>query len=97
MKEGSPLMLVSLLTAPYCWIFDECLVIPALLQGAYLTRFRPFLAVLALASVVIEAELMSGFKLFSTLYLWTAPAWLVWYLCATGIKRTQAEEIAASQ
>jgi hypothetical protein len=97
MKDGSPLMLVSLLTAPYCWIFDECLAIPALLQGAYLTRFRPFLAVLALASVVIEIELMSGFKLFSTLYLWTAPVWLVWYLCATGIKRTQAEGIGVSQ
>ena len=83
MKDGSLLMLVSILVAPYCWIIDESLAIPALLQGAYLTRFRPLLAVLALASVVIEAELMSGCKLFSNSYIWTAPAWLVWYLCAT--------------
>jgi hypothetical protein len=83
MKDGSLLMLVSIIVAPYCWIIDESLAIPALLQGAYLTRFRPLLAVLALASVVIEAELMSGCKLFSNSYIWTAPAWLVWYLCAT--------------
>ena len=83
MKDGSVLMLVSILAAPYCWIIDESLAIPALLHGAYLTRFRPLLAVLALASVAIEAELMSGCKLFSYFYVWTAPAWLTWYLCAT--------------
>ena len=93
MKDGNLLMLVSILVAPYCWIIDESLAIPALLQGAYLTRFRPMLAVLALASVVIEAELMSGCKLFSDSYVWTAPAWLAWYLYATWNKdiRTTAD------
>jgi hypothetical protein len=93
MKHGSPLMLVSLLTAPYSWVYDGCLAIPALLQGAYLTRSKTFLVVLAFASLLVEVELIGGIKIFSALYLWTAPAWLAWYLCATGIKGTQAEGI----
>jgi hypothetical protein len=97
MKDGSLLMLISILVAPYCWIIDESLAIPSLLQGAYLTRLRPLLAVLALASVVIEIELMSGCKLFSNFYVWTAPGWIAWYLCATRIKRRQAEGIGAIQ
>ncbi|MGA3010691.1 MAG: glycosyltransferase family 87 protein [Terracidiphilus sp.] len=92
MKDGNLLMLISILVAPYCWIIDESLAIPALLQGAYLTRFRSLLAVLAIATVVIEAELMSGCKLFSNSYVWTAPGWLAWYLLATwkrGVKSTE--------
>ncbi len=95
MKDGNLLMLISILVAPYCWIIDESLAIPALLQGAYLTRFRTLLVVLALATVVIEAELMSGRPLFSNFYLWTVPTWLTWYLCATRIKRKQAEGVGA--
>lgn len=95
MKDGGLVMLVSLLTAPYCWIFDESLAIPALLVGAYLARRRFLLAILALASVVIEAELMSGCKLFSNSYIWTAPTWLAWYLCATQLKSAQVNSIQA--
>jgi hypothetical protein len=88
-KDGSPLMLVSILAAPYCWLYDQVLVIPALLYGAYLTRSRILLMVLALASVVIEAELVGGIRITSALYLWTSPAWLAWYLfaCASAGKR----------
>jgi len=92
MRNGSPLMLTSLVTAPYAWISDGSLAIPALLQGAYLTRSRMLLVVLASASVLIEIELFCGFKLDSPLYLWTAPAWLGWYLLATRIKRTEAKQ-----
>jgi hypothetical protein len=85
MTDGSLLMLVSLLTAPYAWVYDDCLAIPALLHGAYLTRSRILLGVFALASVVIVIELVSGIKLPTNFYLWTAPAWFAWYLfsCAT--------------
>jgi hypothetical protein len=82
MKDGSLLMLVSLLTAPYSWVYDDCLAIPALLQGAYLTRSRILLGVLALASIGIVSELVCGVKISSAFYLWTAPAWLAWYLLA---------------
>lgn len=96
MKHGSPLMLVSFLTAPYSWIYDGCLAIPALLEGAYLTRSKTLLAILAFASVLIEVELIGGIKISSVLYLWTAPVWLAWYLCATAIRGTEAEGIRSN-
>jgi Glycosyltransferase family 87 len=83
MEHGSPLMLVSVLVAPYTWLTDQAILIPALLHGAYLTRSRSTLAILALASAVIEVEALRGVPLLhSIFYLWTAPAWLAWYLCA---------------
>ena len=87
MKDGSLLILVSILAAPYCWVFDQSLAIPALLHGAYLVRSRVLLAVLALASLVMEIGLVSGIKLSSPFYLWTAPAWLAWYLLAAASRR----------
>ncbi len=79
--HGSLLMLVSLVAAPYCWFYDQCLAIPALLEGAYATPSRNLLAVLALAIFVMDIEICAV-PVISPLYLWTAPAWLVWYLCA---------------
>jgi hypothetical protein len=75
-------MLVSLVVAPYCWLYDQCLAIPALLDGAYTTRSRSLLAVLALAILVMDIEICAV-RVLSPLYLWTAPAWLAWYLFAT--------------
>jgi hypothetical protein len=84
MKDGGLLMLVSLFLAPYCWLYDQGLAIPALLGGAAKTRIPNLLTALALASLVIEIELVSGIKIPSALYLWAAPAWLLWYLLARG-------------
>ena len=81
-RDGGLLIVVSILTAPYCWVFDQAVAIPALLQGAYRSRSRALLVFLALASVAIEAGLVSGVKLPSALYLWTAPVWLAWFLLA---------------
>jgi hypothetical protein len=82
-RDGSLLMLVSIVFAPYCWIFDQVLAVPALLQGAYLTRSRVLLTVLAFTSVAVEIELVAGVRIGSVLFLWIAPAWLAWYLFAT--------------
>jgi hypothetical protein len=79
--HSSLLMLVSLVAAPYCWFYDQCLAIPALLEGAYATRSRNLLTVLALAIFVMDIEICAV-RVISPLYLWTAPAWLIWYLCA---------------
>jgi len=91
-RDGGLVLLLSLLTAPYAWICDGAVAIPALLQGAYLTRSRILLAVLALASLLIEVELLLSIKLSSTAYLWTAPAWLAWYLLATRASTTQSTD-----
>jgi hypothetical protein len=93
MKDGSLLMLVSLVLAPYSWVYDDALAIPALLRGAFLTRFRPLLLVLAFASLLIEFELLRGIRISTYYYLWTAPAWLAWYLCAIGFKRARAKNL----
>jgi len=86
-RSGDLLVLVSLFAAPYSWVYDGGLAIPALLQGAYRTRSRLLLVLLALASLVIEIELVSGIKVVSPLYLWTVPAWLAWYLFADASSR----------
>jgi hypothetical protein len=84
MEHGSLLMLVSVLLAPYTWLMDQAILIPALLHAAYLTRSRSLVAILALASAVIEVGILRGPPLLhSAFYLWTAPAWLAWYLYAT--------------
>ena len=81
-QDSAPITLVSLVFAPYSWITDQAMAIPALVAGAIRTRSQILLVALAAASLVIEAELLSGIILASNLYLWTAPAWLAWYLLA---------------
>jgi hypothetical protein len=83
MEHGSLLMLVSVLLAPYTWLMDQAILIPALLHAVYLTRSRSLVAILALASAAIEVGILRGPPvMYSALYLWTAPAWLAWYLYA---------------
>jgi hypothetical protein len=86
-RDGSPLMLVSVMMAPYTWLFDQVLVIPAILEGAYRTRSQVLLAALAFLSALVQIALFANILKPSAVYLWTlwsAPAWLVWYLFATG-------------
>ncbi|MGD0831243.1 MAG: glycosyltransferase family 87 protein [Terracidiphilus sp.] len=85
MKDGSLLMLISVATAPYAWVYDDSLAIPSLLNGAYRTRSRIMLAILPLGSVAMNVELFCGIKISTSFLLWTAPVWLSWYLIATRI------------
>jgi hypothetical protein len=96
MKDGSLVMLVSLVSAPYCWLFDQCVAIPALLEGAYLTRSKILLISIALASVAIEVCFIGGIRFASVFNLWTAPAWLAAYLiaCAFANKQETVQEPA---
>jgi hypothetical protein len=81
--HGSLLILASVLVAPYTWFMDQAILIPALLHGAYSTRSQRSIALLALASAVIEIAILRGVPLLkSPFYLWTAPAWMAWYLWA---------------
>lgn len=83
-EDGSLLMLVSVFVAPYTWFMDQAALIPALLYGVYCTRSRSLIAILALISALIEIEILCGLPLLhSAFYLWTAPAFLVWYVFAT--------------
>jgi hypothetical protein len=85
---SSSLILVSLVAAPYSWLYDQCLAIPALLDAAYSTRSRRLLAALALLILAADLELCFV-KVTSILYLWTAPAWLAWFLFARAFASKQ--------
>ncbi len=97
-KDGNLLMLVSLMTAPYSWIYDAGLAIPALLQAAYITRSRSILVIIAFLSSLIEVALFGNVWKEQAIFFWTmwsAPAWLIWYLVASVPPAKWAEVWAA--
>jgi Glycosyltransferase family 87 len=83
MEHGSLLMLVSVLVAPYAWLIDQSVLIPALLYGLYRARSRALTAIFALASTLIIIQIFLGASVHSRWNLWAAPFWLIWYLFAT--------------
>jgi hypothetical protein len=80
-SNGALLVLLSLLTAPYSWIYDQCVAVPALLDGVYTARTRSAVLALALAILVMDAQICV-IRVTSLLFLWTAPAWVAWYIAA---------------
>jgi hypothetical protein len=81
--QGLLLILVSVLCAPYEWFFDQAIVLPAIL--ASLTARENSgrtLAPFGLIAVVALFQVMWRVDLAGVYYLWTAPAWLIWYLYA---------------
>jgi len=86
--HSGPLMLVSLLAAPYLWFYDQCLAIPALLHGGYVTQNRWMPAILASVILVLDIA-MCKILILSPFYLWTLPVWFAWYLFATAPLRQQ--------
>jgi hypothetical protein len=83
LEHGNLVLLVSILVAPYCWIYDQCLVLPALLYRACKTHSPKALASLAVLFLFLEIQpYVFGVDLKSKLFLWPAFAWLGWYLLA---------------
>lgn len=82
-REGLLVLLVSVAFTPYSWYSDQALLFPAVLVGLYAAEKSP--RALALFVVIAAAGLV-GFlvqiPMTSAAYLWTAPAWLAWYLYA---------------
>jgi hypothetical protein len=94
MEQGMLLLLVSVACAPYSWLTDEAVLLPALLVALYATQKRggsllPF-ALLASAPL---AALLGGHWITAPFFAWTAPSWVVWYLYAT---RTKSNSPAGS-
>lgn len=76
-EHGSLLLLVSVTVAPYAWFTDETVLLPAIMFGLYRANrsLIPFACIAGLALI----EVFFGAGLSSPWYLWTAPAWLIWY------------------
>jgi hypothetical protein len=80
-EHGPLLALVSLVFAPYAWLTDQVIALPALLIAARIAGLRA-LVLIALAGAIIEAEVLANIYMHSALFLWTAPAWLALYAFA---------------
>lgn len=85
MDHGQMLLLVGAVTVPYGFVYDQSMLLPAVLAGAYrcIESSRPTWPLGLFAGVGV-LELNIPIQIVSPYYLWTAPAWLCWYLYATG-------------
>lgn len=95
LEHGNLVLLVSIFVAPYCWLWDHSLAIPALLYGIARTASRNMIAALALLFVALIVQPFAfQVGLNSKLFLWPAAAWLLWYVVVLR-KQTLAEPAAA--
>jgi hypothetical protein len=84
MDQGLLLLTVSVLCAPYALLTDEAVLLPVVLAGVYRAygsgrSLLPFGLVAGAAMIEVFAEI----PISSLFYVWTALAWLAWYLYAT--------------
>ncbi|HET9087500.1 MAG TPA: glycosyltransferase 87 family protein [Acidobacteriaceae bacterium] len=85
-KHGAPLILLSLLVAPYSWYFDPVIALPSLLFGAYRVGTRALVVLLILVAGN-DLQLLLLTPAHSAWYLWPGAAWLAWYLCSMRYSR----------
>jgi hypothetical protein len=98
-KDMPLLLLVSIMTSPNAWFTDEAIVLPAILYGLYQTSNagRSLIPYCCIAGVSL-IEVFANVDISSGLYIWTAPAWLLWYLSATRLqeKSSKYRELSVS-
>jgi len=89
-REGHLLILWGLLVAPYSWLYDQCIALPALLYLGY--RVSRLIAMsMVLISAGIELQLwIFGMDYFFYSNLWCIPAIILWYYLALRQSRVQA-------
>ncbi len=101
LDHGLVLLLVGGLCTPFGWLTDESMLLPAVLAGVYCAlAARRSLVPIAVAAAAALAEFFFGPKITTPWFLWTTPAWLAWYLYATGRfggRAAAAGGIAAAQ
>jgi hypothetical protein len=88
--HGSVVLLVSVISSPYAWVTDESVILPAIMAGLYMSSSRA-LTVFSVVMCAALGEVLAGVKIGSGFYLWTAPAWLAWYMYASSTQRAAAE------
>jgi len=77
--HGPLLLAVSVVFAPYAWITDQVLLLPAVWQ--LLARNSSYLRVAAVISGAMAIQFLDGVSFHSPWFLWSAPAWLALCLC----------------
>ncbi len=97
LQQGLLVLLVAVLCAPYAWVTDEAVLLPAVLFGIYRAlENRRSLIPIAFVAAVALVELYADVRITSWYYTWTAPAWLAWYLYAGRAKKDPARPTHAS-
>jgi hypothetical protein len=83
MSEGLVVLLASIACTPYSWYTDQAIVFPAVAVALESSK-RPALALASFAAIAGAGliSIMADIPLTSRFYVWTAPAWLLWYLYA---------------
>jgi hypothetical protein len=96
--HGQLVLLVSVMCAPYAWLTDEAVLLPAVLTGLYraIILRRSLLPIVIFGTIAL-VEVLGNVPITSWYYTWTAPAWLAWYLFATyqGTAYRQGDEIGS--
>ena len=87
-NEGLLVIAVSVVVAPYSWVEDEMLMIPAVLNGIYLCSDsgRSMKGFIVLNGAALALVLFSV-RFYSPLYMWTKVAWLAWVLLVRAASR----------
>jgi hypothetical protein len=85
-KELPVLLLVSLVTSPYAWTYDQVILLPAILAAVHLvTQKRGWIAAILVAIyfLINVLELILHKHLNDFWFLWLAPAYFLWYLASS--------------
>jgi hypothetical protein len=100
LDHGLVLLLAGAMCTPFGWLTDESMLLPAVLAGVYAAlATRRSLIPIAIIAAAALVEFFFGPKITTPWFLWTTPAWLAWYLYATGRfgGRSAATDNAATQ
>jgi glycosyl transferase family 87 len=96
MDQGLLVIVVSMAVSPYSWYTDQAIVLPAIVVG--LSESEKSISSLALFGLIAGIglyALMVNILLTSAFFVWTAPAWLLWYAYARHV-RSEKQLLAVS-
>ena len=93
LEHGAPLMLVSVLVAPYSWFMDQVVLLPAIMKRIYAGTAPTKIAILAILSAVVEFTNLAGVPLGNMrLYSWSAAWWPLWYMWTVAGEKVPAAQ-----
>lgn len=84
LREFPIILLVSLITSPYAWTYDQVILIPVVIQAAVLlTEDREHRRVIIFGILYLALNLLNlllHMRLDDFWFIWFSPALLIWYL-----------------
>lgn len=91
MDQGLLVMVVSVACSPYSWYTDQAVLFPAVVVGLSESEksIRSLVLFALIAGIGLYA-MIADIKLTSSFFVWTAPAWLLWYVYARRERRLSA-------